>query len=49
MQKMHRKVNLLWVVFLTMTQVSIKSFPTNSQKSAVPKDRSTATTEVKAY
>ncbi|XP_055720025.1 isthmin-2-like [Salvelinus fontinalis] len=45
MQKMHRKVNLLWVVFLTMTQVSIKSFPTNSQKSAVPKDRSTASTE----
>ncbi|XP_023850723.1 isthmin-2 [Salvelinus sp. IW2-2015] len=45
MQKMHRKVNLLWVVFLTMTPVSIKSFPTNSQKSAVPKDRSTASTE----
>ncbi|XP_035598297.1 isthmin-2 [Oncorhynchus keta] len=45
MQKMHRKVNLLWVVFLTMTQVSIKSFPTNSHKSAVPNDRSTATTE----
>nr|XP_023997143.1 isthmin-1-like [Salvelinus alpinus] len=45
MQKMRRRVQLLCVVLLATIQVSVKSFPTNSQKSAVPNGRSTSTTE----
>ncbi|XP_064881154.1 isthmin-2-like [Oncorhynchus nerka] len=45
MQKMRRQVQLLCVVLLVTIQVSVKSFPTNSQKSAVPNGRSTSTTE----
>ncbi|XP_036818632.1 isthmin-2-like [Oncorhynchus mykiss] len=45
MQKMRRQVQLLCVVLLVTIQVSVKSFPTNSQKSAAPNGRSTSTTE----
>nr|XP_046223684.1 isthmin-2-like [Oncorhynchus gorbuscha] len=45
MQKMRRQVQLLCVVLLVTIQVSVKSFPTNSQKSAFPNGRSTSTTE----
>ncbi|KAL0969846.1 hypothetical protein UPYG_G00233120 [Umbra pygmaea] len=45
MQMMLIKVQLLWVFFLTVTQVQVNSFPMTSLKSAVPKDRSTETTE----
>ncbi|XP_029568412.1 isthmin-2-like [Salmo trutta] len=45
MQKIRRQVQLLCVVLLATIQVSVKSFPTNSQKSAVPNGRSTSTAE----
>ncbi|XP_010876945.1 isthmin-2 [Esox lucius] len=45
MQMMRSNVQLLWVLVLTMNLVSVKSFPTFSQKSLVHKGRSTATTE----